>query len=190
MMRLFVRRSNVPRNGQRLLETSATAPLRLDACGEIAPENGRWAISFVPFGSERGAGRCCLVVAPGVRATLGANRPPGGVALLHDRDHVLLDDLELICSDDALPIPLGADAATPCAACCQAAGTDDRTGLFRCPRCGLAACSVCWDLAPKGRCLTPGCAQPAALTRPLWAPTAGDFLLAGLGEDGEGEASA
>jgi hypothetical protein len=172
--------SNSLGNHARRLEIPTDRPLRLDARANVARDG--WALAFVPFGAERGTPRWCLVAAPGVRATLGATPLPGGVAELRHRDHVLLGDLELIFSSDAVPSPLAADAGTPCAACCETPGTDNRTGLYRCPRCGLAACNVCWELAPRGRCLTPGCGQPAALDRALWAPAASDFLLADAGE--------
>jgi hypothetical protein len=168
-------------NYARPLEIPPDGALRLDGRGRVA--SGAWALSLVPFGTERGTPRWCLVVAPGVRATLGAAPLPSGVAELHDRDHVLVGDLELIFSSDALPIALPADADAPCAACCQMPGTDGRMGVYRCPRCGLAACDVCWELAPNGRCLTPGCTQAAALERALWTPMASDFLLADTDEE-------
>jgi len=168
-------------NSASRLEIPTDDALRLDVHGRSV--SGAWALSFVPFGAERGTPRWCVVVAPGVRATLGAAPLPGGVAELHDRDHVLVGGLELIFSSDAVPIPLPADTAAPCAACCQAPGTGDCTGLYRCPRCGVIACNVCWQFAPMGRCLTPGCTQPAALDRALWEPAASDFLLADADEE-------
>jgi hypothetical protein len=168
-------------NYARPLEIPPDGALRLDGRGRVA--SGAWALSLVPFGTERGTPRWCVIAAPGVHATLGATPLPGGVAELHDRDHVLVGDLELIFSSDAVPVPLVADTGAPCAACCQAPGTGDCTRLYRCPRCGVVACNVCWQFAPMGRCLTPGCTQPAALDRALWAPAAPDFLLADADEE-------
>jgi hypothetical protein len=173
MATLFVVTSVTARVRQYAL--SHDRALRLDADGDVARDG--WTLSFVPAGAERGAARWCLVVAAGVTAFHRGAALAFGVTPLADRDHVVTEDLEIVFSADALPVRIDADR--PCAACCGTPDTDERSGLYRCPRCGLVACDSCWALAPKGRCLTPGCEQPSALDRPLWIPEAADFLLAG-----------
>jgi hypothetical protein len=147
-------------------------PLQLDAG---ACESGAgWQVAIMPFVlTPRTPRRWAIVVAPGACVAVGATPVHAGVTELHDRDRILLGEYEMMFSTDALPEPVDAETPpAPCPVCCESAGD----GIFSCGRCGMRACRRCWQLAPRRECLTPGCHQPAAFERSLWAPAAGDFI--------------
>ena len=152
------------------LAIPAGEPLRLDARGEIAADDGA-VLSFVPMSLSRVA----LVVRPPVRVLVGARAVAEVMELTHG-DHVLHGDQELIYSSDALPAPVETAPGSRCVACCE-----ERTPLLACPRCAALACEACWRGAPGGVCFSAACGQPASLDRSLWMPSPADFL------DGEEE---
>jgi hypothetical protein len=140
-------------------------PVRLDSRGAVAASDAA-ALSFVALSPSRVA----LVVREGRRVLVGGRVVPEVTELAHG-DHVLHGDLELILSTDARPAPAQAPPGSRCAACLE-----ERPALLACPRCAALACEACWRAAPRGVCFTAACAQPAALDRPLWTPSPGDFL--------------
>jgi hypothetical protein len=151
-------------------------PLFLDGHA-AASTQAAWQVAVVPFATDaRASRRYALLAAPGVDVIVDGRVLSAGVTELRDREHFLVGECEAVLSTDAVPEPLPA-AGAPCPVCCETPSDDT---LFRCARCGLSACRRCWSLAPRAVCLTPGCNQPAALVRTLWAPARSDFVS---GED-------
>lgn len=144
--------------------------LRIDEAGERTG-GGDWLVTLVPITGSANRRRIVLVARPGARVRVGA-RPASEVAELRDGDRILLGDVELVYSDDALPSPVPETTEARCGVCCSEA----RPGLLACPRCGAIQCEACWRSAPAGVCPTPGCGQPAASDRELWRPGPEHFL--------------
>lgn len=151
------------------------APLFLGADGRVTPAG--WVVAIVAFAlASRAPRRWALVVAPGAAITVCGRLVRDGVVELRDGDRFLMGEHEALFSTDALPERVeGATGDAPCAVCCESLAADGRA-LYRCGRCGLQACTRCWQLAPRGVCLTPGCDQPAALDRPLFEAALSDFV--------------
>jgi hypothetical protein len=158
----------------RTLRCDVAAPLHLDARG-VPVSDGSWIAALVTFAPNAcAAERHALVVRPHAVVAVGRHRVDAGVVEIIDGRHVFLPAAELILVGDDVPQPI-ADELAPCAVCLGAIGVEGRGALLRCPRCGARACDVCWSSAPGGRCLTPGCEQPAARDRRLAEPRPSDF---------------
>ncbi len=182
-MRLFLLNAN----GITVHECNEASALRIDACGAPAADD-TWVASIVTcVPSPRAPERHALITRPGAAVTLGPDRLGAGVAELGHGDHLFFVGAEAILAGDALPKVIDdATADEPCAVCCTRRGSDGRTAILACPRCGARACDVCWLSAPGGYCLTTGCEQLAARDRQLAEPKPSDFCI-WLDDDAAGD---